>query len=171
MNVHFRPCTIEDLSELCSFSRDIFFETFKGACSPEDMGAFLAEKYSVDQIRSELQNPASFFFFLYMDSTLVGYIKINEAPAQTDINDIDALELERIYVSKEVQESGLGSYLMEQTVAMAKQNGKKYIWLGVWEKNEKAISFYQKHGFCTTGTHAFVIGNDVQTDYIMRRDL
>ena len=60
---------------------------------------------------------------------------------------------------------------MEQTVAMAKQKGKKYIWLGVWEKNKKAISFYQKHGFYKIGTHEFVIGDDVQIDYIMRRDL
>ena len=171
MSVQFRPCTIEDLSDLCSFSRDIFFETFKDACSPEDMDTFLDNKYNVDRIRSELLNPASSFFFLYMDSKLVGYIKINEAPAQTDIYDADALELERIYVSTEVQDSGLGSYLMEQTVTMAKQKGKKYIWLGVWEKNKKAISFYQKHGFSKIGTHEFVIGDDVQTDFIMRCDL
>ena len=106
-----------------------------------------------------------------MDGTLVGYIKINEASAQTDIQDEDALELERIYVSKEVRDSGLGSYLMEQTVAMAKQKGKTYIWLGVWEKNQKAISFYQKHGYYKIGTHEFVIGDDVQMDYILRRDL
>ena len=171
MNVQFRPCTIEDLSDLCSFSRDIFFETFKDTCSPEDMGAILDDKYNVDRIRSELLNPASTFFFLYMDGALVGYIKINDAPAQTDIQDEDALELERIYVSKEVQDSGLGSYLMEQTVAMTKQKGKQYIWLGVWEKNKKAISFYQKHGFYKIGTHEFVIGDDVQMDFIMRRDL
>lgn len=171
MNVQFRPCTIEDLSDLCFFSRNIFFETFKDTCSPEDMDAFLDNKYNVDQIRGELLNPASSFFFLYMDDTFVGYIKINETSAQTDIQDEDALELERIYVSTEVQDSGLGSYLMEQTVAMAKQKGKTYIWLGVWEKNQKAISFYQKHGFYKIGTHEFVIGEDVQMDYILRRDV
>ena len=83
----------------------------------------------------------------------------------------DALELERIYVSKELQKNGFGSYLMEQTVAIAKQKGKRYIWLGVWEKNRRAISFYRKHGFYIIGTHEFVIGEDIQTDYIMRRDL
>ena len=106
-----------------------------------------------------------------MDGTLSGYIKINEAPAQTDIHDAEALELERIYVSKEVQKNGFGSYLMEQTIAIAKQRKKKYIWLGVWAQNRKAISFYQKHGFSIIGTYEFVIGEDIQMDNIMRRDL
>jgi len=171
MDVQFRPSTIEDLSELCSFSRYIFSESFKDTCSPEDMNSFLADKYNVDRIRRELSDPASSFFLLFTDGTLAGYIKINEAPAQTDIHDVDALELERIYVSKELQKNGFGSYLMEQTVAIAKQKGKRYIWLGVWEKNRRAISFYRKHGFYIIGTHEFVIGEDIQTDCIMRRDL
>ena len=171
MNTLFRHCTINDLSELSSFSRNIFYDTFKDTCSSEDMDAFLNKKYSMDQLRNEFLNPNSVFYLLYKDKTLAGYIKTNEAPAQTDIHDEDALELERIYVSKEFQESGIGSYLMEQTVAIAKQKGKQYIWLGVWEKNKKAISFYQKHGFYKIGMHEFVIGEDVQTDYFMRRDL
>ena len=171
MNVQFRQTTIEDLSELCLFSREVFFDTYKDSCSPEDMNTFLYNNYSADQIRSELLNPASSFFFLYMDCALAGYIKINEASAQSDIHDVDALELERIYVSREVQGKGLGSFLMKQTVAIAKQKEKKYIWLGVWEKNRRAISFYRKHGFYIIGTHEFVIGEDIQTDYIMRRDL
>ena len=109
INVQFRPSTIEDLSDLCSFSRSVFFENFKDSCSPENMNAFLDYKYNVDRIRSELLNPASSFFFLYVDGTLAGYIKINEVPAQTDIQDPDALELERICVSKEVQKNGFGS--------------------------------------------------------------
>ncbi len=171
MNVQFRPSTIEDLSELCSFSRDVFFESFKDSCSPEDMNKFLDNRYRIDRIRSELLDPDSSFFFLHVDGTLAGYIKINEGPAQTDIHDADAFELERIYVSKEVQENGFGSYLMEQTVEIAKQKKKKYFWLGVWEQNRKAISFYQKHGFYIIGKHEFVIGEDIQTDNIMRRDL
>ena len=80
MDVQFRSSTIEDLSELCSFSRYIFLESFKDTCSPEDMNSFLADKYNVDRIRRELSDPASSFFLLFTDGTLAGYIKKTKLP-------------------------------------------------------------------------------------------
>ena len=171
MNTQIRQAAIEDLSELCSFSRDVFYETFNDMCSPADMDVFLDHAYDIDKIRGEFLDPDSSFFLLYRDGMLAGYIKVNEAPAQTDIHDTDALELERINASPNVQGTGLGSYLMEQVIGMAKQRGKQYIWLGVWERHSRGISFYRKHGFYVIGTHTFVVGNDPQTDHIMRRDL
>ena len=171
MDIRFRECTVEDLPELCAFSKEVFYESFRDACSPEDMEAFLRDRYSAGRIRDELLNPDSTFCFLYLNGCLSGYIKINEAPAQTDIHDDSALELERIYVSGKAQGKGCGSYLLEQVTGTAKQKGKEYIWLGVWEKNLKALSFYRKHGFREIGTHTFMIGADAQTDYIMRKDL
>ena len=83
---------------------------------------------------------------------------MNEAPAQTDRNDPASLEIERIYVSGGFQGEGLGRYLMEQAIQIAVERKKKYIWLGVWEKNERAIRFYKRNGFYKTGTHSFVVG-------------
>ncbi len=60
---------------------------------------------------------------------------------------------------------------MERAVETAERKGKKYIWLGLWEKNTKAVSFYRKHGFYEIGAHPFLLGDDVQTDILMRRDL
>ena len=96
---------------------------------------------------------------------------LNEAPSQTDVNDSDALEIERIYVAGEFQNKGLDRYLVDQAVHIAAERKKKYIWLGVWNKNEKAIHFYEKNGFYKIGTHIFIIGEDAQTDYIMRKDV
>ena len=122
-------------------------------------------------MRTELSNPDSSFHFLYWDDRLAGYIKLNEAGAQTDVHDEQSLELERIYISKEFQGHGLRRFLMDQAIGIALQRKKKYVWLGVWEKNTKALAFYKKSGFYPVGTHTFVMGDDVQTDYIMRRDL
>lgn len=171
MSIQFRLCTTEDATELCSFSRNQYYETFKGMCSPENMEAYLTKAFDIETIRSELLNPQSSFYFLHLNDKLTGYIKLNEALAQTDIHDMDSLELERIYVAKEAQGAGLGAYLLARTVEIAKKSGKKYIWLGVWEKNTNAILFYQHHGFFKVGTHTFVMGDDVQTDYILRKDL
>ena len=171
MKLQFRQCTIEDLNILCEFSKNMYYETFKEMCSPEDMEAYLSEAFDPEKIRGEQENPHSSFYFLLADDQLVGYIKLNEAEAQSDLNDPDSLELERIYVSGTVQGTALGSYLMKQAVEIAGQQAKKYLWLGVWEKNTRAIAFYHKHGFYEIGTHTFVMGDDIQTDYIMRKDL
>lgn len=171
MKLQFRQCTIEDLNILCVFSRNMYYETFKGMCAPEDMSAYLEEAFRTEKIRGELENPHSSFYLLFDADQLVGYIKLNDAVAQSDLQDPDSLELERIYVSGTVQGTGFGSYLMKQAVDIAQRQAKKYLWLGVWEKNTKAIAFYHKHGFYEIGTHTFVMGDDAQTDYIMRKDL
>ena len=123
------------------------------------MQAYLDGAFAEDKLRKELADINSEFYFLYCDEHLAGYLKLNEAPSQTDINDENSLEIERIYVSMEFQGTGLGRFLMEQAIAKAVKRGKEYAWLGVWEKNEKAIAFYRKNGFyeigtCYTGSHS-----------------
>ena len=171
MTLEFIPCVPEDAKTLQELSVRTYYETFAHMNTPEDMDAYLKKAYDIDKLRSELTDPNSTFYFLYSDEKLAGYMKLNETPAQTDINDIASLEIERIYVSSEFQGEGLGRYLMEQAICIATERKKKYAWLGVWEKNEKAIRFYKKNGFYEIGTHTFVMGEDVQTDYVMRKDL
>ncbi len=96
---------------------------------------------------------------------------IKREAAQTESGDPHSLEVERIYVAKEFQGTGLGRRLMEEAVRLATEQKKEYIWLGVWEKNERAIRFYEGKGFYRTGSHTFTVGNDGQTDYIMRKDI
>ena len=162
---------MDDFEVLRELSIRTYYETFSHLNTPENMLAQLDESFEIIQLQNELSNPDSDFFFLYFNDALAGYLKINEAPSQTDINDATSLEFERIYVTSQFQGKGLGLYLMEQALAKAIERNKKYVWLGVWEKNEKALSFYKKNGFCEIGTHTFVMGEDVQNDYIMRKDL
>ena len=162
---------MEDLGILEAFSRQTFFETFSGMNTPENMAAYLSTAFETKKLRAELSNTNSTFFFLYLNGELAGYLKLNEAPAQTEIHDGQSLEIERIYVSKKFQGEGLGRYLMDKATGIAMQREKKYVWLGVWEKNDKALRFYKKNGFYQVGSHSFVIGGDAQNDYIMRKDL
>lgn len=149
----------------------MYYDTFKGMCREADMQAYLKTAFDRRKILDELNNPSSEFYFLYRKYALAGYMKLNDAPAQSDINDEKSLELERIYVAKSEQGTGLGAYLMSQAIRIATEKGKDYLWLGVWEKNEKAISFYNKHGFYKIGSHSFIMGDDIQHDYTMRKDL
>lgn len=167
----FRQCTIDDLDILQPFSRQRYFETFADLNTPDNMTAYLDEAFALEKLHAELSDANADFYFLYWDGRLAGYLKLNEALAQTDLHDEQSLEIERIYVSKEFQGEGLGRYLMDQAISIAIQRKKKYVWLGVWEKNEKALRFYKRNGFYQIGTHSFVMGDDEQTDYIMRKDL
>ena len=166
-----RPCTGEDLAVLRDFSRRTYFETFSKQNTPENMAAYLDDAFETEKLRRELEDANSAFYFLYRGETLAGYLKLNEAPAQTDLHDPDSLEIERIYVGKEFQGMGLGRRLMEHAISTAVQRGKAFAWLGVWEKNTKALAFYRKNGFYPIGTQTFVMGDDPQTDYLMRKDL
>lgn len=171
MVTHFRQCTPEDLEILQAFSRKCFFETFAAVNTPENMEAYLDKAYAPEKLRAELSDINSIFYFLYLDEKLAGYLKLNEAPAQTEFHDQEALEIERIYVSQAFQGEGFGRCLMNKAIDTAKEREKKYIWLGVWEKNAKALRFYKKSGFSPIGTHSFMVGDDEQTDILMRKDL
>ena len=160
-----------DIDELRTLSIHTYYETFAALNTPENMEKYLRCAFDREKLRKELEDKNSLFFFLLSGEKLAGYLKVNEAPSQTDVNDPASLEIERIYVSGEFQGEGLGRYLVELAIRMAVERKKKYVWLGVWEKNEKAIRFYKRNGFCQIGTHSFVMGEDVQTDYIMRKDL
>ena len=171
LRITMKRCTQADISLLCELSRATFTDAFAAKNDPDELTEFLAGRYSEDKLMSEMADDGSSFYFLYCGDFPAGYIKINLVPSQSDINDPDSLEIERIYVLRNFQGRGIGGHAIAAAADMARTFGKKYIWLGVWENNERAISFYKKQGFYRIGAHSFFIGRNEQTDYIMRRDL
>ncbi|MGI5901711.1 MAG: GNAT family N-acetyltransferase [Desulfitobacteriia bacterium] len=166
-----KKCSLEDLPSLQEISIKTYYDTFKGTCRAENMQAFLNKAYNLEKLKKELLNPNSIFKFLYADGELAGYLKTNEFPSQTDIQDPESLEVERLYLKKEFHNQGLGKELMEEAIKIAREKEKAYLWLGVWENNEKAKRFYKKQGFYLIGEHPFIVGDEEQTDLILRKDL
>ena len=115
---------MDDFEVLRELSIRTYYETFSHLNTPENMQAYLDESFEIIKLQNELSNPDSDFFFLYFNDALAGYLKINEAPSQTDINDATSLEIERIYVTSQFQGKGLGLYLMEQALAKAIERNK-----------------------------------------------
>ncbi|NLI90939.1 MAG: GNAT family N-acetyltransferase [Peptococcaceae bacterium] len=171
MKYSIRKCVMDDLSVLREFSRQTFDDTFRRLNTPENMKAYLEQAFDISKLSEQLSNNHSAFYFLFMNEELSGYLKVNEHEAQTDIYDPQSLEIERIYVRKDLHGKGLGSRLMDKALKIAQIKGKSYIWLGVWEKNQKAIEFYKNNGFYAIGKHSFVMGDEEQADYLMRKDL
>jgi ribosomal protein S18 acetylase RimI-like enzyme len=166
-----RLVTIHDLSELQQLARTTFYDTFAEMNTPENMEQYLSTDLSEEKLRAELLNPDSKTFFIQTDKETIGYMKLNVGSAQTDQVDPDGLEIQRIYVKKEFHGTPAGASLLNYAIDLATKEQYKYIWLAVWEKNPRAIRFYEKNGFTTFGSHVFQLGDDAQTDILMRRAL
>lgn len=161
--------TPADLIRLQKIARDTFTETFAPVNTEENMKTYLEGSFSADKLTEELNNGGSQFFFAESGGDVIGYLKINRGPAQTEIKANDALEIERIYVLQAWQGKKVGQVLFEKAMEIAGGAGVNYVWLGVWEKNSKAIRFYTKNGFVPFDKHIFRLGSDVQTDIMMKK--
>jgi len=166
-----KKISIADLLPLQVISRATFFETFGPDNTEADMEKYATEAFSSAQLTSELEDPNSEFYLAQLDDKIVGYLKLNTAAAQTVIQDDNALEIERIYVLQAFQGQKIGQTLFDKAIAIGQQKQMHYIWLGVWEHNHSAIQFYHKNGFVAFDQHIFQLGEDAQTDIMMKREL
>ncbi len=162
---------IGEIQDLKRIGVETFTESFAHVNNPEDFITYLEEAFHINTLRRELLNPESRFFFLYEDGMRVGYAKINTGAAQSELQEAEGMEIERIYVLKARQGKGLGAWMLKRFQAMAREEGKSYLWLGVWEENHAAIRFYKQHGFITFDKHPYYVGSDRQMDWMMRLEL
>jgi ribosomal protein S18 acetylase RimI-like enzyme len=166
-----KEATPEDAQELEAISRKIFYDSFHDQNTEENILAYMDHAYHPDKLMEELHDPNVEYYFLCDHDRKIGYLKLNYADSQSDIGDPDSLEIERIYVDQAYQCKGLGAVLLEKAKTRAKEKRLRYVWLGVWEKNPRAIRFYERHGFMQFGSHQFIMGDEVQTDILMKKDL
>ena len=159
------------IATLQQIGRHTFEETFAESNSAENMAIYLEEAYAYEKISAELNDPNSFFYFAMMDQDVIGYLKLNMGVSQTELKDNDALEIERIYILKDFHGKKVGQLLFDKAIAIAKAQQVTYVWLGVWEKNKRALQFYSKNGFVEFDQHVFVLGDEAQTDIMMKLQL
>lgn len=171
LGVSIREVHQEELPLLQKIGRETFEAAFGAQNKATDMKAYLDESYSVARIQKEFKHDESLFFFAEIDNKVIGYLKVNWGNAQTEGESQSSLEIERIYVISAFQGKKVGKVLFEKAVEIAREKGKQSIWLGVWEKNKKAIKFYVRLGFQIYGSHDFLLGTDLQTDILMRLNL
>jgi diamine N-acetyltransferase len=162
------PITAADVSELQTLGKTTFLETFASSNTEDNMKHYLDTSFTQERLVAEMNNPGSEFYFAKLGDQAVGYLKINFAGAQTEVQYENSLELERIYVLEAFQGQKVGQLLLNEAIKIARTNKMDYLWLGVWEHNLKAIIFYEKNGFAQFATHAFQLGDDVQTDILMK---
>lgn len=170
-DIEIQKVTLNDIDQLQKISRQTFYETFSAGNSEENMTKYLDEGFSLEKLTTELSDNNAEFYFATLDNNVIGYLKLNFGQAQTELQDDKALEIERIYVLKDFHGKSVGQILYDKAIHIARQKNADYVWLGVWEENPRAIKFYKKNGFVEFDKHVFKLGNDEQTDIMMKLKL
>jgi len=163
--------TSNEITELQEISRQTFIDTFAPYNSEQDMKQYLEESFSQQKLAAELRHAGAEFYFARLAERVIGYIKINFGAAQTEIQSDNTMEIERIYVLQAWHGKQVGQLLYEKAIQIARERELEYVWLGVWEENTRALRFYEKNGFSPFDKHIFKLGNDEQTDIMVKKSL
>ena len=165
MNI--RHGTTADAKMLSELGAKTFYDTFAKDNTSENMSAHLKKSFSSEIQFAELSVPEHIFLIAEEESQPIGYAQLIMDSKDEALAGNKSLEVRRIYAAQEYIGKGIGKALMQASIQEAKQRGCDSIWLGVWEKNPRAIEFYKKWGFKEVGTHIFTVGDDPQQDFIM----
>lgn len=163
-----RTATQADAGQVAAISRETFYESFAAQNTRSDMDIFLSEQFTTQKLAAEVGAQGNHFLLVYEDELLAGYVKLQEG-GHPVLQGENALEIARIYVRRSFAGMGFGKALMEASITLAARMGKEWIWLGVWEHNSHAIQFYTSYGFEKFSEHDFLLGRDLQRDWLMKR--
>jgi diamine N-acetyltransferase len=170
-NIDIVSVSLIDIDQLQKISKQTFLETFSSGNTAENMSKYLVEGFSLEKLKTELSDKNAAFYFAKLEEQVIGYLKLNFGQSQTELKNDKAVEIERIYVLKEFYGKKVGQILYDKAIQIARSINAEYVWLGVWEENPRAIKFYQKNGFVEFDKHIFKLGNDEQTDIMMKLQL
>lgn len=169
--LHVRPGTRDDAAALADFARRIFIETFAADNDPADFQRYLDEAFGVPQQTAELTSPHVRVLLGEADGALVAYALLRDDRRAACITGRAPLELQRFYVDRRLHGTGAAGSLMAAVLQTAREQNADTLWLGVWDRNARAIAFYRKHGFRDIGEQTFMMGSDRQTDRVMARPI
>lgn len=159
----------EDAPVLTELGASTFRQTFEADNTPEDFAAYMAVAFGESIQRAELQDADTTVFLAERAGETVGYVMLREGKAPSCVASADVLQIARLYARRSALGTGVGGALMQRALADAAARGKDAVWLGVWDRNHRAIRFYESWDFYQSGTQPFLLGTDLQTDLVMVR--
>jgi diamine N-acetyltransferase len=166
-----RAASAADVGMLTEFARGSFHDAFAQMNSPENMEAYMSENFTPQKFSAQLADPRATFLIAEIEATPVAFAKLFNGDIPDCVEGFAPVELERFYVDRQFHGKGVAQSLMQACFDRAGQSGHKTVYLGVWEKNHRAIAFYRKCGFEIVGSHVFHLGAEAQNDLWMERRL
>lgn len=169
--IKIRYATSDDAELIADMSRQTFYETFMEHNTKEDMDKFMNEQFTREELINEVSIVGNIFLLAIESDTPIGYVRMRDGEKRSEFEGKSSIEVARIYALQSAIGKGAGKAMMQKCIEIAITNQRDIIWLGVWEKNQRAIAFYEKFGFEKFATHDFILGNDLQTDWLMKKQL
>ena len=169
MDYYIRHADSKDAKLIADLSHQTFYEAFAAQNTKENMEKFLNQQFTKGKLILEVGAPGNDFLLAYDGQKVAGYAKIREQTAPKSLGITNAIEIARLYVIEEMIGKGLGKLLMQTIIDIARQKDIPVVWLAVWEKNQRAIDFYKKWGFEKFDDTLFVLGDDIQQDWLMKK--
>jgi len=166
-----RPARVPDAPWLADLAERTFRETYTAHNTAEDMERYVAEHFSPELQAAELDDPRYLTLVAEVDGRAAGYTQLGRGPAPAIVTGAEPMEIVRFYVDRPWHGQGLAQQLMRAAAEHAGAAGARTLWLGVWERNPRAIAFYRKCGFTEVGTQTFVLGTDHQRDLVLERPI
>lgn len=158
---------LADADALSELARRTFHDTFASTNTPQNMQTYMDGVYSPEKQKAEIQDSRRSIYIAWDQTTPVAYLHLFDGEPESCVTTRPTLELLRIYVEKSHHGQGVAQSLMNFAIEIAREQGFKSLWLGVWENNHRAHKFYHKFGFQKIGWHPFVMGDETQTDDIL----
>jgi diamine N-acetyltransferase len=169
MGLIIRHATTDDAKLIAEISHQTFYETFAAHNTTDDMHKFLNEQFTKGKLMMEVGAKENLFLLAYDQHEVAGYAKLRDSRVPLPLKGTNAMEVARLYAMTHKIGKGIGAALMEKSIHIAREKEKQVIWLGVWEKNHRAIEFYTKWGFEKFDETDFLLGDDLQKDWLMRK--
>lgn len=169
--LNIRTAILSDAKNLAELAERTFVDAFGDQNSDEDIKLHCQSNFGEAIQTEEISNPDYVVLVVENDDDLVAYAQLRWGECPSCISANAPGEIQRIYVDKSWHGKGLAQELMAACLTIMVERSTDVVWLGVWEKNPRAISFYKKLSFREVGGHIFNLGKDRQQDIIMVREV
>ena len=166
-----RRASRQDAELLVELGKRAFYEAFAEQTAPEDMTAYLQTTFSIEETTTQLNNKESLYLIIELQADSVGYAYLYPTRPPECIKDPRAIQLIRFYLLKKCYGLGVGNTLMQTCIDESYVRGYRSVWLSSWELNGRANAFYKRWHFKVIGRQKFMVGSDVQNDFIFMRNL
>lgn len=166
-----RKANRSDARALAQLAETTFRDTFGATNSAENMDRHCRSSYGEAIQAAEISDPNKVTLLSEEGTTLIGFIQLRWEQAPDCVVGRLPGEIHRLYVANNWHGRGHAQELMNAGISELQKHGFEVVWLGVWERNPRAISFYKKFGFVEVGEHVFPVGDDPQRDIVMARSI
>jgi len=166
-----RHATITDVPDLRRVAITTQIDTFGAYNTEANMKAYLDHAYSLENLTRELTDEGSQNYLAFYGEELAGFARLRKSQEADHLLGTNTLEMQRLYVLNKYHGKKIGAALMREAIRFASQQKIEWLWLGVWERNFRAQEFYARWGFVRFSEHVFQMGDDPQTDWLLKKKM